>query len=140
MNCMICTRGKEEDIKFLEILEKSNMGLELGSYGLEGVKSERVWQKKIAVCLDVGHVNVFSPLASKKWIKVLGKTLTHMHIHDNCGKQDKHLPVGSGKINFKDIFKALKKYNPDCTVSLEITGDMKTKIENMRYVIKNYGF
>lgn len=69
--------------------------------------------------LDVGHANLFkrSPV---KFIRRFHKKLKHIHLHDNKGKEDEHLAIGKGKINFKRIIKELKKVRYDGTITLEI--------------------
>lgn len=65
----------------------------------------------IYFCLDVGHAK-------------FGKLLKHIHIHDNIGgdseKQDLHLPIGDGKINFKPIFEKLKETKYSGNITLEV--------------------
>lgn len=69
--------------------------------------------------LDVGHANLFG----KKVIDFIRKfhtKLRHVHLHDNHGKEDEHLPLGKGSINLKKIIKELKKYKYNRTITLEI--------------------
>lgn len=54
----------------------------------------------LRACLDTGHANIFSRLPVEEWIELLGKYLTHLHVHDNHGFEDEHLPVGRGDIDF----------------------------------------
>jgi sugar phosphate isomerase/epimerase len=44
-----------------------------------------------------------------------------MHLHDNFGEFDNHLPLGDGNINFPRIFRALKKINYTGRIILEMT-------------------
>ncbi len=55
-------------------------------------------------CFDPGHANLFTEVEMKIWIEVLGDRLFEMHIHDNRGKYDEHLPLGDGNINYEQIF------------------------------------
>lgn len=48
MNLMMCLRGKPEQIPYLPQIADLGAGLELGSYGLEGVRSDRDWDTRFA--------------------------------------------------------------------------------------------
>ena len=72
--------------------------------------------------LDVGHANIgndsFSD-ALKMLFKRFGKKLAHVHISDNNGKEDLHLPLGSGTMNVAQVVQLLRsKY--DGTITLEV--------------------
>ena len=96
--------------------------------------------KFFGLCLDVGHTNIFSEVPLKEWISRMGRRLQYVHLHDNSGKEDEHLPVGKGNINFNDIFNKLKEVVPDIQVSLEVDGKIEDNIENLKMVIKKYNF
>jgi len=65
-----------------------------------------VGSKRLGFCFDAGHAFLFSRLPVQKWIKAFGPDLREMHIHDNRGLRDDHLPVGEGSINFRGILLA----------------------------------
>ncbi len=54
-------------------------------------------------CLDTGHAHIFSELSLEHWIEELGGYLSHIHIHDNNGLEDEHLPPGQGNIDFSGL-------------------------------------
>jgi sugar phosphate isomerase/epimerase len=58
-------------------------------------------------CLDPGHVASFAGTPLKLWLDALGSRVTHIHLHDNDGSADQHLPVGQGTIDFPSIFRRL---------------------------------
>ncbi|KQC07486.1 MAG: hypothetical protein APR62_06375, partial [Smithella sp. SDB] len=62
---------------------------------------------KICFCFDTGHFNVFSHEPLNVWLKELGKYLGHLHLHDNFGRLDEHLPVGDGTFPFARFFQIL---------------------------------
>jgi sugar phosphate isomerase/epimerase len=72
----------------------------------------------VGYCLDAGHGNLFSEVPLGGWIERLGDRLLEMHIHDNRGGEDDHLPVGEGEIDFDEIFAAVKTrgLRPICTI------------------------
>lgn len=61
----------------------------------------------VGFCLDSGHQAVFSNLPMDAWIASLGPYLAQLHLHDNSGKQDEHLALGRGRIDFRHLFKLL---------------------------------
>ena len=48
-------------------------------------------------------------------LRDLNNKLVGVHIHDNDGTADAHLPVGCGNIDWNDYFAALKEYAPQAT-------------------------
>ncbi len=64
---------------------------------------EAVGSKRLGFCFDAGHAFLFSRLPIQQWIKAFGPDLREMHIHDNRGLRDDHLPVGEGSINFRGV-------------------------------------
>ncbi|MHB9035636.1 MAG: sugar phosphate isomerase/epimerase family protein [Armatimonadota bacterium] len=75
--------------------------------------------------LDVGHANLDTAHNfSEELLAHFGERLGHVHIHDNRGgKDDMHLPLGVGNINWLKIVRALKNANYDGTVTIEVFGD-----------------
>jgi sugar phosphate isomerase/epimerase len=60
-------------------------------------------------CLDTGHFNLFSDLPLSDWLEVLGPHLREVHLHDNDGRGDQHLPPGQGLFDFPAIFREISK-------------------------------
>ncbi len=59
---------------------------------------------------DMGHWN----LSGRKehysaFLKRFKSRLANIHIHDNKGKEDEHLPLGAGSIGWKAFFRRLKE-------------------------------
>ena len=55
--------------------------------------------------LDVGHANTFGK--PEEYFKTFNKRIAHVHLHDNYGDKDEHLPVGEGNIDFGRLFHAM---------------------------------
>ncbi|QTA80031.1 Xylose isormerase domain-containing protein, TIM barrel [Desulfonema limicola] len=71
---------------------------------------------------DTGHANINSK-EEKRGVDFINKfkhRLAHVHISDNNGKKDEHLPPGKGTINFQEIISALIKTGYNDTATLEI--------------------
>ncbi len=59
-------------------------------------------------CFDPAHARVFSECEELHWLNILYPYLAEIHCHDNLGKWDDHLAVGTGIINFSGIFSFLR--------------------------------
>lgn len=70
-------------------------------------------------CFDVGHWHLFSEVSLADWLAALGPRLSHLHLHDNFGKRDEHLPVGEGGIDFSTLFSLLAFLPQPPTMTLE---------------------
>ena len=68
--------------------------------------------------LDIGHANLFGK-KPEEFIKKFSNKIKHVHLHDNNGDKDLHLPMGCGSIEWEKILKILKKYY-DGTITLEV--------------------
>jgi sugar phosphate isomerase/epimerase len=68
--------------------------------------------------IDIGHANLHGKQPAD-YITALHNDLVHIHLHDNKGTDDLHLPMGCGSIDWEKTIAALKKVY-DGTVTLEI--------------------
>jgi sugar phosphate isomerase/epimerase len=101
--------------------------------------ADNVNSKYFGLCMDIGHANLLSTLPPPQWVKKMGSRLKHIHLHDNMGDRDEHLPVGMGNIEFDSFFEALYRYVPDATVSIEVIAEPEEVVENVIYVVEKYG-
>ena len=65
---------------------------------------EKIDSPWVGFCLDVGHQNSFSRAPLGQWLDALAGYLREIHLHDNDGSYDYHLPVGEGNIDFDFLF------------------------------------
>ena len=70
--------------------------------------SELIEGTNLPICLDIGHANTTGQL--NDIIDTLGNRIMNVHIHDNDGKQDQHLTIGDGTVDFDDCLKRLSSY------------------------------
>jgi len=76
---------------------------------------------ELKFALDIAHAHIGTNKdRSPEFIKRYANKLFHIHISDNYGKDDGHLPVGAGMIDFRKMFKELKNIGFDETMTLEI--------------------
>jgi sugar phosphate isomerase/epimerase len=74
--------------------------------------------------LDVGHAHLGrlpeDPNRTAELVEAFGRRLAHVHVHDNLGIEDLHLPLGAGSIDWPDVARALRRAGYDGTVTIEI--------------------
>lgn len=78
-----------------------------------------------SITLDIGHGQLLSKSnTSFEIIKRLAGRIRHVHLHDNSGgtgvKDDLHLPIGDGIIDFEAILKSLLSSGYNNTMTLEL--------------------
>ena len=75
----------------------------------------------LRLALDIGHANLGGGKnKSSEFIHQYGYRISHIHANDNFGKEDNHLPVGAGIIDFEKILKELNEAQYDETLTLEV--------------------
>lgn len=89
---------------------------------------------QVRFCFDAGHANAFGYAPLGRWIEVLGEYLCEIHIHDNHGTTDEHLPVGEGNIPFPELFSLLrrKRVRPILTVEAHSGEGLERTLKNIR--------
>jgi sugar phosphate isomerase/epimerase len=93
----------------------------------------------LALTLDTGHANMGDPGGHrlKQLVTRFGDRLGHVHVSDNQGVYDDHLPVGSGTVNFSAFIHALKKSGYDETITLEVFVDNRQMLLDSRDRLQN---
>lgn len=76
---------------------------------------------RLRLCLDVGHVNVYSNIPVMDWLTQWSPYLSHFHIHNNDGSWDSHCPLQHGTIPMKALLEKAGALCPDASVTLEVT-------------------
>jgi len=75
----------------------------------------------LKLTLDIAHAHIGTKKdRSPEFIRRYADKLSHIHISDNYGKEDSHLPIGVGMIDFRKIFKELNTIGYDETMTLEV--------------------
>jgi len=76
----------------------------------------------LKMTLDTGHAHI-GDKGGRRCVAFIEKypdRIEHIHASDNFGKEDNHIPVSTGTVNFPEIIKALKGIGYDKTITLEI--------------------
>ncbi len=84
----------------------------------------------ISMTLDIGHANHAGYAADE----MIFDSIKHIHIHDNFGDDDAHLPLGEGSIDLKSIVNKLeeKKYDGIYIIEVNDTDSIKKSYEYMK--------
>lgn len=75
---------------------------------------------RLGLCLDVGHVNVYSPVPVFTWLEQWAPRLRHFHIHNNDGSWDTHSHLSEGSLPMKEILAQADTLCPEATITLEL--------------------
>jgi sugar phosphate isomerase/epimerase len=81
-----------------------------------------VGDPNFGVCVDAGHLNIYSEAALDEWFGELGPHIKEVHLHDNNGRADEHLPIGEGTVDFPLFFSLLREYTRDPVLTIEQHG------------------
>lgn len=68
--------------------------------------------------IDMGHAHL-NGWDIPQVIKDAKDRLLAVHLHDNNGTGDDHLPIGDGTIQWKEVFAAIHEHAADCQLILE---------------------
>lgn len=88
----------------------------------------------LKLTLDIGHANIGAQSGRRilRFIKKFGPRIGHLHVSDNFGQRDDHIPLGSGAIDFVKIAQAIKKCGYDDTATLEIFSEDRQALVQSR--------
>jgi sugar phosphate isomerase/epimerase len=96
---------------------------------------------ELSITLDVGHGQLLTEVnTSFDIIEEFHTSIRHVHLHDNNGgkgvKDDLHLPIGQGIVDFAGILRALiaRDYNGTMTLELE-PEDLESSRDRVREIV-----
>jgi len=102
----------------------------------------RLWDavrdENLGFILDVAHQHAqkeMIPLAVEK----LGRRMTYVHVADNDSRDNRHLPPGSGTVDWDEIFALLarRRFNGFFAVDLEKVPDLGVQFEKTRRFLEH---
>ncbi|MCE5186793.1 MAG: sugar phosphate isomerase/epimerase [Planctomycetaceae bacterium] len=82
-----------------------------------------------AVCLDTGHA--FLSGGAREMIRKVAGRLEMIHVNDNSGTADDHVPPGQGKIDWKQFILDLRTINFTGVLILELSPGQFTQKEQL---------
>lgn len=81
---------------------------------------ERLPSPPFGFCLDTGHFQMFSKEPLEAWFDALGPRLREVHLHDNGGDSDEHLPPGAGIFDFERLYRLVGRLGHPVLGTLEM--------------------
>lgn len=81
--------------------------------------AEKMDHPLFGLCLDVGHRELFSKLSTAQWAEGMHPYIFELHLHDNLGEKDDHMPIGDGQVDFTGLFGKLKELGANPVYTLE---------------------
>ncbi len=91
-------------------------------------------EENLYFCFDAGHFNLFSTVSLEAWLLPLKDRIREMHLHDNHGKSDEHLPIGMGTFPFRELKTFLKGHGGKIIYTIEVHSEAYAakSVKNMR--------
>ena len=90
-------------------------------------------ENEMHMTLDIGHANHVGYAPDE----MIFDSIKHVHVHDNLGDDDSHLPLGEGSIDLKYIIDTLESKNYDGIYILEVN-DYDSIKKSFEYMKKNF--
>lgn len=75
--------------------------------------------ERLGFHLDMGHANV-ARISLDDLLATFGQRLRHVHLSDNRGYNDDHMPLGAGRINWPRTVRSLRTSGYNSTITLEV--------------------
>ncbi len=92
---------------------------------------------EIMVHLDIGHANLAPKNLTEEFFIKFKEKIVHVHVSDNKGEMDDHLPLSRGNIDWQRMIRLMKTYGYDGTITLEIfSKERKYVLESRRFLRK----
>jgi sugar phosphate isomerase/epimerase len=123
------------------IAENCQVNIAMETFGAAKIKGERIRDffadpvefkrqydrlntRYKTICVDTGHTHEagsFWVPAPEEMIRILGKDVSILHLHDNSGHWDDHLLPGMGSIHWPGVFDALEEIGYNGVYNFELT-------------------
>ena len=87
---------------------------------------------RLRLCLDVGHVNAYSPVDTAQWLRRCAPWISHFHLHNNNGTRDAHDPLFRGSIPMEELLTLAGELCPEATFTLELPNAENSARELMK--------
>lgn len=88
-------------------------------YKIADIRTVLDADERIGFHLDVGHAFVKQDRL-EGLLKAFASRMVHVHLSDNRGRNDDHIPLGAGTINWPHIIHLIKQTGYDDTMTLEV--------------------
>jgi sugar phosphate isomerase/epimerase len=102
---------------------------------------EKINSPHLGFCFDTGHWLLFSKKDWHEWLDVLGDRLVEVHLHDNDGEVDQHLPPGDGQFDFMGFLRQVQaqRFSPLYTLEVHQEEDLPRGFETLTRYLEDLG-
>ena len=97
----------------------------------------RTENAQIRVCLDVGHAH-YSQVSLERWFDTLGAYIDRLHLSDNGGSFDDHLPLGEGTVDWAQADRLWRAYGRPSPLTIEVGG--VAGVEQSLQYLRTHGY
>jgi len=84
---------------------------------------ERFPAPALGMCLDTGHAACFGKIEPVEWVRRFIDRIFHVHLSDNDGRDDLHLGLGEGVVDFRSLIAPLANFGGEVSVTLEVAAE-----------------
>jgi sugar phosphate isomerase/epimerase len=89
------------------------------STSIDDIRAILDHDSRLGFHLDVGHANIGGDRLDGL-LKAFADRLCHVHLSDNRGREDDHMPLGAGRIDWPRAIRLIKGTGYDATITLEV--------------------
>ncbi|MCS7124753.1 MAG: sugar phosphate isomerase/epimerase [Candidatus Bathyarchaeota archaeon] len=89
--------------------------------------------ENIGLALDVGHANLNGQI--ELFLKTFPDKIVHIHAHDNGGKEDEHLGIGRGTVDWKRFSGLLRQIAYNKAVVVESVEHVQESVERLKALL-----
>jgi len=87
----------------------------------------------IGIVLDTGHANLEAQI--EPFLEKFSDKIFELHLSDNMGKQDQHLGIGYGKIDWQNLAQTLKRISFTGTIMVESVYNVPESLTKLRQLL-----
>lgn len=88
----------------------------------------------VGLVLDTGHANLNNEVIL--FLHDFSEKITHIHVHDNNGKTDEHLPIGNGSIDWLEFAKQVRKVHGEPNIIIETVDQVRESLERLSQLLR----
>lgn len=81
----------------------------------------RAHSDRVKICLDIGHA-CYARAPLEQWFDRLGEDIACLHLSDNMGRFDDHLPLGAGTVDWALADRLYRGLGQEVPMTLEVGG------------------
>jgi thermostable 8-oxoguanine DNA glycosylase len=137
--------SQSEDLNKLLKETKGKFANRLAEKGMSVSKAQKAADKIIGMTFDMGHANISKKHGFKdediiNEAKALAKHVKHLHVTDNFGYSDSHLPPGMGNVPVREVLEEMEKAGVKASKINEVGGWFEHfKTSPFNYILESMG-